>query len=352
MLVILFGATLEMGYQSRCIFQDNGFDIIQKYNYVKDDARVNKDLYSNPEQDELTAKWYNDKIYVDSLEEIEKCDFQYGLDGVCVGFNKSQILDAVRGTTDAILTLGASSMDFIIMLKKAYGGYITLINIFSDDKTVASDNRLSKVFDENEIQTRVLANQKMQKLYLKNIDVFDEMVIYTGEKSCYDREALELQYQTIIYKSREVERELNSRNYVELPYKGNAPYLFISYAHKDIDKVYPELLYLQKNTYRIWYDDGINGGDNWRKILRDKISNCEEFLLFLSEDSIKSKDVQTEINLALCFEKKIIIVDIDKTEIPYEFAMDLQTSSKVFYDDIKFRNKLEHSLSDELKEYV
>ena len=352
MLFILFGATLEMGYQCRNLLSDKGFDVIQKYNYVADDAKVDKKLYTNPSQDEFTARWYNDKVYVDTKEQIEKCDFQYQLDGVYVGFDKEQILAAVHGTKDAILTLGASSIDFITILKKAYGGYITVIHIFSDEKTVKADSLLSKAVSEKEIETRISANRKMQMMYLNNINIFDEIVLYTGENTCYDMNSLELQFDNIILKSRETERELNSRNYVELPYQGKSPYLFISYAHKDMSQVYPELLFLQKNLYRTWYDDGINGGDNWRKILREKIGSCEEFLLFLSDNSINSKDVQFEINMALYLEKKIIIADLGNTAIPYEFAMDLEPSSKIFYHDVKFRKKLKAALSDQLREDV
>lgn len=350
MLFILFGATLEMGYQSRRILQERGFEIIRKYNYVADDAKVNKKLYADPSQNDCTARWYNDKVYVDTLEEIKKCDFHYSLDKVYLGFDKEQIMEAVHGAKDAILTLGASSIDFITMLKRAYGGYITVIHIFSDEKTVEADCRLSTAVNENEVMTRIAANQKMQKMYLENIRFFDEIVLYTGENTCYDFHALEVQFDTIIMKSREIERELNSRNYVELPYQGSSPYLFISYAHKDMEKVYPELLFLQKNLYRTWYDDGIYGGDNWRRILRDKISKCKEFLLFLSDRSIHSKDVQNEINIALCFDKKIIIVDLDNTPIPYEFAMELESSSKIFYNDVNFRKKLKAAVSDDVRE--
>ena len=68
MLFILFGATLEMGYQCREIFKELGFGIIQKYNYVSDSAKVSKKLYMDSNRDEFFARWYNDKMYADTLE--------------------------------------------------------------------------------------------------------------------------------------------------------------------------------------------------------------------------------------------------------------------------------------------
>ena len=74
------------------------------------------------------------------------------------------------------------------------------------------------------------------------------------------------------------------------------------------EQVYTDLLYLQRHSYRIWYDDGIVGGDNWRKIISDKIAGCSQFLLFVSKDFCVSYDVQAEINLALDLHKKVLLL--------------------------------------------
>ena len=38
------------------------------------------------------------------------------------------------------------------------------------------------------------------------------------------------------------------------------PYIFISYSHEDMDKVYPILNKLHENAYRLWYDRHIESG--------------------------------------------------------------------------------------------
>lgn len=350
MLFILYGATLEMGYQSRELFKELGFDIIQKYNYVTNDSKLNKTLYENAAIDEDFARWYNDKIYVSSFEEIEQCDFRYGLDGVCVGFNKEQILNAVHGTTDALLTIGTSTLEFVMQLKKAYGDYITLINIFSDTETVLHDYQLSEKMSKEEFSARNAANRKMQKIYLDNIEAFDETVIYTGDESVFDHDALQIQFNSIIRRRRLLEKELNSKTYVELPYKGNSEYLFISYSHQNKEQVYSELLYLQKHSYRIWYDDGIRGGENWRKIISDKISRCSQFLLFVSKESCESYDVQAEINLALDLHKKFVIINLDNTQLPNEYRMYLMNVNQIHYHSEDYYRKLKDALFVSLKE--
>lgn len=49
---------------------------------------------------------------------------------------------------------------------------------------------------------------------------------------------------------------------IPVAYKGTDPYIFISYAHKDSDIVLPIISRLQKDGYRVWYDEGIAPGSN------------------------------------------------------------------------------------------
>lgn len=349
MLFILYGATLEMGFQCREMFKGFGFDIIRKYNYIEDDTKLNKSLYESPEQDSIYARWYNDKQYAASREEIEQCDFRYGLDGVCLGFNKEQILNAVHGANDALLTVGAASLEFVIQLKKAYGDYVTLINLFSDSDTVRHDNRLSGSMTEQELAVRDAANRRMQEIYLKNIDEFDEVVLYTGGETTYDPDALKLQFESIIQKRRAIENQLNNRTYVELPYKGKEDYIFVSYAHRDKEKVYTELMHLQRSSFRIWYDDGIRGGENWRRIIADKLVHCSQFLLFLSGNSVASEDVEAEIVGALDLHKEIIIVNLDNTQLPFEYRMYLKNINQISYLERDYRRKLHNALLPKMK---
>lgn len=79
---------------------------------------------------------------------------------------------------------------------------------------------------------------------------------------------------------------------------------------------------MQFAGYRVWYDEGIQGGENWRKIIASKIQDtkCKDFLVFSSEHSIESRHVKAEINLALNLDKKITTVRLDSAM----FDMDLE----------------------------
>lgn len=104
----------------------------------------------------------------------------------------------------------------------------------------------------------------MQDIYIKNKEYFDEVIIYCGEDSNFDYSSLCIQYEKVIEKRRKIEKILNDQKYIELPYNGLNPYIFVSYSHRDKDRVFPILSLLQRNSVRTWYDDGIQGGNNWR----------------------------------------------------------------------------------------
>lgn len=345
MLFILFGGTLEVGFRSREIFQNKGFDVIRKYNLIVDDSPISADQYKNPNG--VYKEWFNDKVYV-TKEEYKKCDFKYGLNGVAVGFNQHQIMNAIHGVNDCILTIGASTIEFVEQLKKAYGDYVTVINLFIDDHCYEKLIETQPGITEMECNARILAGKKMQQIYLDDFQLFDEMVVYTGEDTVFNYHALEGQFEQIIKRRKKIELVLNKQKYVQLPYVGPEPYIFVSYSHKNKDQVYPVLGMLQRNGFRIWYDEGITGGQNWRLMLKDRIKCSECILLFSSKDAVKSTAVTIEITTANNFEVPIICVSMDESRFDETIEDELSRDQKLNYgnDFGEFESKVIKALPD------
>ena len=345
MLFILFGGTLEVGFRSREIFQNKGFDVIRKYNLIVDDSPISADQYKNPNG--VYKEWFNDKVYV-TKEEYKKCDFKYGLNGVAVGFNQHQIMNAIHGVNDCILTIGASTIEFVEQLKKAYGDYVTVINLFIDDHCYEKLIETQPGITEMECNARILAGKKMQQIYLDDFQLFDEMVVYTGEDTVFNYHALEGQFEQIIKRRKKIELVLNKQKYVQLPYVGPEPYIFVSYSHKNKDQVYPVLGMLQRNGFRICYDEGITGGQNWRLMLKDRIKCSECILLFSSKDAVKSTAVTIEITTANNFEVPIICVSMDESRFDETIEDELSRDQKLNYgnDFGEFESKVIKALPD------
>lgn len=108
-------------------------------------------------------------------------------------------------------------------------------------------------------------------------------------------------------------------------YTGKEPYLFASYAHADGAIVYPELIHLHKQGYRVWYDEGIDPGNEWPEEVAKALASASHFLVFISPNAVNSKNVRNEINFALKFQKPFLAVYIRETKMP--LGLELQTGT-------------------------
>ncbi len=104
-------------------------------------------------------------------------------------------------------------------------------------------------------------------------------------------------------------------------YTGNEPYLFVSYSHRDIDKVYPILDAFYDKKYRIWYDESCETGNDFRDELREKIKKSEAVLLFVSKSSMMSPFCGMEIIVARENNKKLYPIYLDDVEVPPAFSI-------------------------------
>ena len=97
-------------------------------------------------------------------------------------------------------------------------------------------------------------------------------------------------------------------------YEGTRPYVFVSYAHADGEKIFPVFQKLiSEYSYRLWYDSGLHSGDDWSQKLTSKIENATAFVVFLSPNSITSRHVISEISIAFAHENiKVIPIWLTK----------------------------------------
>ncbi|MBR5188558.1 MAG: toll/interleukin-1 receptor domain-containing protein [Clostridia bacterium] len=100
-----------------------------------------------------------------------------------------------------------------------------------------------------------------------------------------------------------------------IAYKGDLPYIFISYAHKDTDIVLPIIERLQKDGYRVWYDEGIASGSSWDIYISEHLDQSANILSFLSKSYIKSQNCRDELALARQKGKTMNLVYIDDVQL-------------------------------------
>lgn len=108
-------------------------------------------------------------------------------------------------------------------------------------------------------------------------------------------------------------------------YKGNDDFAFISYSHLDTKVVYPEIEMLKSVGYNIWFDEGIEPGTEWPEEIGDALKRSSLFIVYISNNSIQSKNVRREINYALHLEKTILAITIEETTLSPGMALQLSS---------------------------
>ncbi|MBQ7600802.1 MAG: toll/interleukin-1 receptor domain-containing protein [Lachnospiraceae bacterium] len=111
------------------------------------------------------------------------------------------------------------------------------------------------------------------------------------------------------------------------PYEGFEPYIFISYSHRDSERVFPILKHLASKGYRLWYDEGIDPGSEWPEAIASHLAKCYICIAFISRNSLNSQNCRREINFALNPEKKLNFLSVMLEEAEMTPGMELQLST-------------------------
>ncbi len=130
-------------------------------------------------------------------------------------------------------------------------------------------------------------------------------------------------------------------------YKGNEPYVFVSYSHKDVSSVYPELTWLRNSGFNVWYDEGIDAGTEWSEELANSIEGAKLFLYFVTPDSAESMNCRNELNFALGKEIRVLAVHLKKTDLPGGLSLSLSARQAILKHAMpteEYRDKLRNRL--------
>ena len=113
------------------------------------------------------------------------------------------------------------------------------------------------------------------------------------------------------------------------PYEGPDPYIFVSYAHRDYERIDPILRELKARGYRFWYDEGIDPGTEWPENIARHLENSSVCLSFLSPYSAASNNCRREINFALSRNIPMLTVFLEDTKISPGLEMQISTYQSI-----------------------
>ena len=123
------------------------------------------------------------------------------------------------------------------------------------------------------------------------------------------------------------------------PYEGENKYIFISYCHDDKEIVLPIINELIKRGYRIWYDEGINVGEDWPEVVAQHLEDCSLFIAFVTENFVLSKNCKREVNYAVDSNLEMFALYFNNVKLTPGLKLQLGTIQSIMLN--KYQNTLE-----------
>lgn len=113
-------------------------------------------------------------------------------------------------------------------------------------------------------------------------------------------------------------------------YKGTEPYIFVAYAHKDSGVVFPELVQLSNWGVNIWYDEGIDPGNEWPEEIAAALAGASLLIYYVSPNSVNSRNCRDEINFGLNHNIEIVAIHIEETDIPAGLSLRIGSLQAIY----------------------
>ena len=128
------------------------------------------------------------------------------------------------------------------------------------------------------------------------------------------------------------------------PYEGAQKYLFVSYSHQDAKQVYSILEYLYQQNMRIWYDGGIEWGDEWPKTIARHLSGSHVCLAFHSAASVQSERCREELYYARKQHVPVLSIYLENVELDAGLDMQLSSQQALYLNQYKTKKDFYASL--------
>lgn len=125
--------------------------------------------------------------------------------------------------------------------------------------------------------------------------------------------------------------------------------IFISYSSKDTEIVKAIYEWLERAGYKCWLDvDGMFSGVSYKKVIVNAIKRSKVLLFMSSENSNMSRNVVSEVSVAVEYGKKIIPIRLDMSSYSESIEYDIINHDYVVYD----KSRMEESNREMLKKIV
>lgn len=131
-----------------------------------------------------------------------------------------------------------------------------------------------------------------------------------------------------------------------IPYIGEEPYIFVSYAHKDSEVVMRAIALLQQSGFRVWYDEGIDPGSEWPSAIAKYLERCSYLIGFISANSLASQNCTCELYTAYNEHKRILVVYLEDVQLEGGLKMQLSSRQAIHWYKYESENAFFKKASD------
>ena len=112
----------------------------------------------------------------------------------------------------------------------------------------------------------------------------------------------------------------------------NKPYIFISYSHRDSDKVVEIMNRLRAEGFNVWYDGGIDPGTEWDENIAKHVQECGYFIAFVSNGYIGSKNCKDELNYSRDLDKEQLLIYLEDVSLPGGMAIRMNRIQAIYWN--------------------
>ena len=124
-------------------------------------------------------------------------------------------------------------------------------------------------------------------------------------------------------------REILRQSARLVPYTGEEDYIFVSYAHRNIEKVFPIIRWLQQDGYRIWFDEGIDPGTEWAENIASHLEGSSFLIACMSPEYLESTNCCDELSYAREMNRPILLIYLEPMKLEGLFRMRYMTCPAV-----------------------
>ena len=123
---------------------------------------------------------------------------------------------------------------------------------------------------------------------------------------------------------------MNFRDKDLAPYSGEETFIFLSYSHQDAKSAEEIIRRMQREGFRIWYDEGLTPGAEWDEKIAKRIKACGYFFALLSENYLASTNCRNELKYACDNRRNCLLIYLDKVTLPDGLQLRLGTLRAVY----------------------